>query len=377
MSPDRPTGRPTSRNPGGLTFIPRSCTTHVSVRRLPWDDLPRVPLAPLPSPLVHAPRFSAAIGAEVWIKRDDIGSLTHAGNKIRKLEFLLGQALADGVNLVVTIGAQQSNSVRAAAAACAQLGIRCSAIVTGERPPWITANLLLEHLVGAEIRYLGSHDWRTLEAAMRTAVTEFERAGHRVLGLPVGGSMPLGAVGFAAAYVELVDQLDSYGVDAELLVHASCTGGTQAGLEVGRRLLGRGPRVVGIGVAKGLGDVASFARLATEASAILGAPISWAEDEFDLDQGFMGSAYGVPTPEALEAIDLLARSEGIIVDPVYSGKGLAGLIGRVRDDAVEGPVVFWHTGGAQVVFEPELSKTLLGQGGGLEEVGSRSSVDLL
>src|SRR4051812_6756633 len=186
----------------------------------PGADLPRATLAPLPTPLHHLPRFSAAIGAEVWMKRDDAGGLGLAGNKVRKLEFVLGAARHDGADAIVIVGAEQSNACRAAAAACAQLGLRCVLVLSGAAPERATGNLLLDRLYGADVRFAGTTDWAALAEAADAAAGNLRDEGAAPYTLPVGASSPLGAVGFAVAWSELLEQLDALDVAPATVVHA-------------------------------------------------------------------------------------------------------------------------------------------------------------
>src|SRR3954447_1791454 len=298
----------------------------------PGADLPRATLAPLPTPLHHLPRFSAAIGAEVWMKRDDVGALGLAGNKVRKLEFVLAAARRDGADAIVIVGAEQSNACRAAAAACAQLGMRCVLVLSGDEPDRATGNLLLDRLYGAEVRFAGTTDWAALAEAADRATAELRSAGASPATVPVGASSPLGAVGFAVAWFELLEQLDALGVAAGTVVHASSSGGTHAGLVAGRRLSERGPRVRAIGVADDIyPDMAGrYAEIATGAARLLGAGFAVGPGDLWLDMTFLGTGYAVPTDAAVEAIRLLARTEGIACDPVYSGKALAAVVGAAR-----------------------------------------------
>jgi len=329
----------------------------------PGAALPRATLAPLPTPLHHLPRFSAAVGAEIWMKRDDVGSVGLAGNKVRKLEFVLGAARHDGADAIVIVGAEQSNACRAAAAACAQLGLRCVLVLSGDPPDRATGNLLLDRLCGADVRFAGTTEWGGLAEAADRVTAELHAAGATPSTLPVGASSPLGAVGFAVAWFELLEQLDALDVAAATVVHASSSGGTHAGLVAGRRLTGRGPRVRAIGVADDIyPDMpARYAELATGAAQLLGADGAIAEDEVWLDMGFLGGGYAVPTAEAVEAIRLLARTEGLGCDPVYSGKALAALVAAARaGDLDDCATVFWHTGGYHALFAPRLRDAVVG-----------------
>lgn len=325
----------------------------------PWDRLARIALTTLPTPLVRAERFGEVIGAEVWIKRDDVGSIGLAGNKVRKLEFVAADAIAGGADTLVTAGAAQSNHARATACAAAALGLRCVLVLGGDQPERAQGNLLLDECFGAEARFVGSRDWGDIKRVLHETVAAERAAGAAPYLIPLGCSSPLGAVGFAAAYRELVDQLDAAGVTAGEVWHASTSGGTQAGLTLGRHLAGRGPLVRGVSAGVVWREPERvLARHATEAAAILGRALEITPDEIRLDTAWVGAGYGEPTSEGLEAIRLLARTEGILCDPVYSGKGLAGLVGAARAGQLVEPVVFWHTGGIPVVFDEQHTAAL-------------------
>jgi 1-aminocyclopropane-1-carboxylate deaminase/D-cysteine desulfhydrase len=329
--------------------------------------LPRVHLAALPTPLQRLPRFSDALGADVWIKRDDMGELGLAGNKVRKFELVLGAARAGGADTLVTTGAVQSNSARAGAAAAARLGMRCILVLTGAPPAASTANLLLDELFGAEVRLVGAIGWQELGPVLAAVADEVRSDGGRPVVAPVGASSPLGSLGFALGYLELRDQLRTDGPAgdaAPVLVHASTSGGTHSGLVVGRLLAGSGPHVVGVNAGRVLADpAADLARLATAAAAHIGLEVTVDAASIDLDDDHGGPAYGAVTPDGVEAIRLLARTEGIVCDPVYSGKALAALVTRVRDGRLgDRPVVFWHTGGWHALFDPHYGGSVLASG---------------
>lgn len=327
------------------------------------EALPRVRLTPLPTPLHRLDRFSEAVGAEVWIKRDDIGSVTLAGNKVRKYELVLGEALALGADTLITTGALQSNSARAGAAAAAQLGLRCILVLTGEPTGERRANLLLDELLGAELRLVGAIGWAELPPLLEAASAAVRAEGGRPYIAPVGASSPLGSLGFALAYLELLAQLDEAGLSGRArLVHTTTSGGTHAGLVVGRAVAGRGPIPVGIDAGLVLAQPQrDLARLANRAGALIGLDHTVDEGAIEVDLGFAGEAYGAITEEAVAAIRLLARTEGIVCDPVYSGKGLAAVVAAGRRSAAEGdgrPIVFWHTGGWHAIFDPHYGDPL-------------------
>ena len=321
------------------------------------DRRPRAELTGSPAPLEAAPRLSRELGVEVWLKRDDIGALGLMGNKVRKLEFTLGEAVAQGAESVVTLGAPQSNHARATASAAARLGLHAVLVMGGERPAGPpTGNLLLDALFGAEVVFAGTEDWAQLAARVE-AIAE-ERTGAYTL--PAGGSSPVGALGFVAAYSELLAQLDTAGLEPREIYHASTSGGTHAGLMAGHALAGRGPRPVGFDVGQIVPDASGLLTwLANEAGALLGADLALSEDDARLDLSQLGDGYGAFTRAGIEAIRLLARTEGVLLDPVYSAKGMAGLVADARAGRVEGPVVFWHTGGGPSLFAAGWGERLL------------------
>lgn len=321
------------------------------------DDRPRVRLTTLPTPLEPAPRLSADLGVEVWLKRDDVGSIGLVGNKVRKLEFTLGEALASGADTVVTLGAPQSNHARATASAAARLGLRAVLVMGGEPPPGPpSGNLLLDALFGAEVLYAGTNDWAQLATRVEAVTQERVNA----YALPAGGSSPVGALGFAAAYAELLAQLESARVRPERLYHASTSGGTHAGLMLGHALAPGGPAPVGFDVGQIVPDGPGLvAWLASEAGALLGVDVNLSPDDAHLDLSQLGDGYGAFTEAGIGAIGLLARTEGVVLDPVYSAKGMAGLIADARAGRIDGPVVFWHTGGGPSLFATGWGERLL------------------
>jgi D-cysteine desulfhydrase family pyridoxal phosphate-dependent enzyme len=313
-------------------------------------DLPRLRLAELPTPLERAERFGAAIGAEVWIKRDDVGSIGLAGNKVRKLEYVLADAVEQGADTIVIIGAEQSNAARATAAACARLGLGCLLVLSGTEPPSPAGNLLLDTLFGAEVHFAGDVGWAELwEESQRLGEVLRER-GATPYTLPAGASSALGACGFAGAWSELRDQLSAAGVEAGSVYYAATSGGTHAGMTLGRAIDGAGPALRAIAASADIvPDMRGYVTgLANAAAELLGASARVDAGDVEIDMGHIGQGYGIPTPECVAAIRLLARTEGIVCDPVYSGKALAALVANQHD----GPVVFWHTGGYHALFAP-------------------------
>lgn len=346
-----------------------------SGRAAAWERLAALPSAGLgtwPTPLHRLDRFGAAVGAEVWIKRDDVQGVALAGNKIRKFNLVIGRALADGCDTLVTTGAAQSNSARTGAAAAAAVGMDCHLVLGGHQPSdetGPTANLLLDHLVGATIHYAGHASWIELNQQVDDLVAELNAAGRRAFAAPVGCSSPLGSLGFARAFLEFEAQLDTAGITPSAVVHTTTSGGTHAGLLVGRALvapdspLAEVP-IIGVDAGRLYDDVAAqHHELAVAAAAVIGLDLATARPpstDLTIVDDQVGDGYGALTTAAAEAIELLARTEAIIVDPVYSAKGLAGLIALVQSGRFgNGPIVFWHTGGYHALFDPDHGSPLV------------------
>ncbi len=316
-------------------------------------SLPRLGLGHWPTPLHRLDRFGNELGVELWAKRDDVQGVALAGNKVRKFDLVVADAVDRGCDTLVTTGAAQSNSARTGAAVAAATGMRCVLVLSGEEPTGSTANLLLDRLLGAEVRFVGERSWRWLEAEVERVVAEIDATGGRAVGAPVGCSSPLGSLGFALAFLELDAQLSELGVEPAAIVHASTSGGTHAGLLVGRAIAGRRVRIIGVDVG-GLHrePELTVSRLAAEAASLIGLDPPVAAEQVEMTTDQIGPGYARPTPQAGEAITRLARSEAVVTDPVYSGKGLAGLVSLVGTGSIAGPVVFWHTGGYHALFDP-------------------------
>jgi L-cysteate sulfo-lyase len=330
----------------------------LSDRALP--DLPRARLLDGPTPLQRMPRLSAALGgrAELWVKREDLGPLAFSGNKLRNLEFLLGAALADGADTIVTSGRRWSNHCRLTAAAGARLGLHVEIVVNG--PPTVaSANLGLIAELGATIHQADTDDRAEREALVEHVAAAARKAGRTVSVLPVGGSSAAGAWGHVLAALEAVEQAGSMGFEPDAIVLPSATGGTQAGLVVGSWLATErapfarapGPGIVGVAVAHAEDQLRPIVRrLMGELTDLIGG--AELADRIELDSTQLGTGYGHPTDASREAARLLARTEGILVDPIYTAKAMAGLIDRVRSGRLDGRrVIFWHGGGLPALFE--------------------------
>lgn len=322
--------------------------------------LPTAGLGHWPTPLHRLDRFGAALGAEVWAKRDDVQGVALAGNKVRKFDLVVGRALSDGRRTLVTTGAVQSNSARAGAAAAAAVGMSSVLVLGGDEPDEATANVLLDRVLGSEVRFAGPVGWATLDEEVERVVGELEAQGRAAFGVPVGCSSPLGSLGFAKAFLELDAQCREIGLAPAAIVHASTSGGTHAGLLVGRSIAGRRVRIVAVDVGALYPDHRASCLALAEASAeLIGHRLDLAREDLEVLETQLGDGYARPTAAAAEAIALLARTEAIVTDPVYSGKGLAGLVELARAGRLEGPVVFWHTGGYHALFDPHHAAPLL------------------
>lgn len=318
------------------------------------DEIPRTRLAALPTPLEAAPRLGSAIGLpRLWIKRDDCSGLAMGGNKARKLEYLMAEAQAQGADVVMTTGGIQSNHARMTAAAACQLGMQSVLFLCDSRPAEEQGNLLLDRLFGAEVRFVPGLTLAEMYARMDEAAAELREQGRRPYIIPVGGSTSLGCLGYVRAVRELAEQAEAAGIHVDAVTVATGSTGTLAGMVLGAHLFMPKTRVLGISVSpKGSLGNARCAGIISEAADRLG--MSWRPTAADVTvyDDWLGAAYGVPTPEGLEAIRLAARCEGILVDPVYTGKALAGTKGLAERGELrpEDTVVFWHTGGAPALF---------------------------
>jgi D-cysteine desulfhydrase family pyridoxal phosphate-dependent enzyme len=333
-------------------------------------DLPRIPLATLPTPITDAVRLRAALGGpskcpRILIKRDDLTGLGLGGNKARKLEYLIADALAKGAHTVVTTGAVQSNHARMTAAAACIAGLKCVLVLTSRyEVPRVEGNLLLDHLFGAEVRFVPSEDpmlavGRDAEA-VADVVHEEASAGRHAYVIPVGGSSAVGALGYVSGTAELVGQLREMGVAPTRLYYGSGSRGTQAGLTLGARLSNAPYKLWGVAVSAGEPEKIERARkAANDAADLLGVASRVDREDLFTDQGFIGEGYGIPTAAGLEAIDLLARTEAILLDPVYTSKGFSALVQHVRagDIPPTDTVVFLHTGGVPALFTREFAAT--------------------
>jgi D-cysteine desulfhydrase family pyridoxal phosphate-dependent enzyme len=313
--------------------------------------LPSVPLVPAPTVIEPMPSLLRALGGgpRLFIKRDDAIPFGFGGNKVRKLALVAARAVDDGADTLITAGGVQSNHARATAAAAAKLGLRAVLVANGQAPERLTANALLDRLLGAEVVYVPSREDR---APMIEQVAErLRREGRRPFPIPIGASTPLGALGFALAVTELVDQMPA----PDVIIHSTSSGGTQAGLVAGCRLLGLPTRVVGISADDSSASLQSTIRAIVSGIAdLLDIDLTQLSrgTAIEVDDRFVGDGYGIPTDESRDALELAARTEAIFLDPTYTAKAMAGLIAYVRQQKFREnqTVLFWHTGGQVGLF---------------------------
>lgn len=306
----------------------------------------RCPLAVTPTPLQPMARLGEALGfapGALWVKRDDLTGLAGGGNKARKLEYLVGDALARGCDTLLTGGAAQSNHVRMTAAAACIAGLECVAVLGGIEPDGYDGNLVLDRMYGADLVWAGSYDADLIETMMAETCVRLAGDGRRPYEVPLGGASDVGTLG----YVVAAGEIQSEAPIGSIVYTAVGSGGTQAGLVVG---FGHHQRVRGV-------DVGAIADVDARISSLVAATASLAhrpmpDGHLQLDRSQIGHAYGVPTDAAREAIEMAARVEGLLLDPVYSGKALAALVADRRSGVVppDQPVVFVHTGGLPSLF---------------------------
>lgn len=321
------------------------------------DKLPRLRFAHLPTPIEELPRLRQQLGGpRLLVKRDDQTGLATGGNKTRKLEFLT--AAAQGCDTLVTAGAVQSNHCRQTAGAAARCGLRCVLVLRGEPPLEASGNLLLDLLMGAEVRYVTG----SLDEELPAVVESLQAEGRRPYLIPYGGSNPVGASGYVAAMEELVGQLRERGERVDHVVLASSSGGTQAGLAVGARALGFEGQVLGISIDTPAGKLQErLAALANDTARFLGLDLELRPDDLLVNDDYLGDGYGVLGQLERDAVRTLARTEGLLLDPVYTGRAFGGLLDLLRQGIFgdDETVLFWHTGGFLALCASQYSAGLL------------------
>jgi len=321
----------------------------------------RIRLAHLPTPLEEMPRLAAALGGPpLFVKRDDCTGLALGGNKARKLEWLAAEALAGGCDVLVTGGGPQSNHVRMTGATANRIGVDCHVALAGDPADPPSGNLLVDELLGIHLHYTGPADYYALESAIEGLAADLARAGRRPFAIPVGGASVTGVLAYADAADELLGQCADAGIEVGAVVVADGSGGTHAGLLAG---LGADTAVLGVDVGTRPDLDVVVPRLAAAAASRGARPAP--PTVVDIDHDRFGAGYGALTDATVEAMELAARLEGLVLDPVYTGKAMAGLVAAVRDGRLGGDnaVVFWHTGGAPALFADRYAAALRGSVG--------------
>lgn len=319
-----------------------------------YNHILRQSLGFFPTPLIELSRLSKALdGPTIFMKRDDNTGLALGGNKTRKLEFIMGDALAQGADCVITAGAAQSNHCRQTAAAAASLGLECHLVLGGEEPEQTSGNLLLDKIFGSHIHWAGAN--RKGEDIPKI-VEQLTKQGKKPYVIPYGGSNELGALAFVEAFKELESQRESMDLSFTHIVFASSSGATQAGLMLGKKILNSPAQIVGINIDKGETDKVPFDQytvaLANSTASLIGADHQFTESDLTLNSDYVGEGYGVVGTLENEAIAMTAQTEGILLDPVYTGRAMGGLIDMIRSGKIKKTdrVLFWHTGGAPALF---------------------------
>jgi L-cysteate sulfo-lyase len=315
------------------------------------DKVSRISLGHLPTPLHALPRLTEKLGGpQLFVKRDDQTGLATGGNKTRKLEFLVADALERKADTLITAGAPQSNHARQTAAAAARAGMRCVLVLRGQPPAEPQGNLLLDELLGAHVRWA---ERNAVPATMEAVAAELRTQGRAPYIIPYGGSNPVGATGYVAAMEELMEQARQMDLRLDRIVFASSSGGTQAGLVVGAKATGYSNQVLGISVDQKREDLqALVAQLATATATHLKLDLEFAPGDIAVNANYLGAGYGVMGEPEREAIRLAAEMEGLLLDPVYTGRAFAGMIDLIRKGEIrrKESVLFWHTGGTPALF---------------------------
>lgn len=321
------------------------------------SSIPRLRFAHLPTPVEEMPRLSALLGGpRLLVKRDDQTGLAFGGNKTRKLEFLLGEGQAHGARTLISAGAVQSNHCRQTAAAAARFGFDCILVLAGEKPSAPSANVLLDQLFGAQIVWVADRADR--DRILKETFDGALAAGRNPYLVPYGGSSPTGALGYVFALEELLDQQSK----PDWIVFGSSSGGTQAGLVLGARVSGFGGKLLGISIDEPAQDLVQHVMaLAADTSEKLGKRIVFSREDVLVTDDYCRAGYGVFGAGEREAIHLFAKYEGLLLDPVYTGRAAAGLIDLARKGFFGGDetVLFWHTGGGPALFADRYQNLLL------------------
>lgn len=318
-------------------------------------SIERLEIAHLPTPLERAERLTEALGGpQIYVKRDDATGLAGGGNKVRKLEYLAADALKLGANCLVTVGGPQSNHARMTAALAARLGLKCRLYLKGQRPRGLRGNLLLDKLLGADLVFCGQEEYSEIYQRIEVDGRELRKQGIEIYPIPLGGSSPIGALGYVRAMMEeLVPQCRTAGFRPDAIVLAAGSGGTMAGVMLGLTMAGwSDAQVMGYSV---IGDSAGLqaevANIFNSTAQILQEEVRLEPGQVLMDDSQIGKGYGIATPGCLEALELFARNEGLLLDSVYTAKAAAGMVADIRRGKwAHGKIVYIHTGGWPALF---------------------------
>ena len=313
---------------------------------------PRFPLALTPTPILPLERLSKRLGVEIYLKRDDLTGLLETGNKVRKLEFLVGEALAQGADTLISCGTLQSNCCRAVAAVAARLGLRAILVFKGEKPGTLDGNHLLSRLLGAEAVYCSKAEFENVGEIFDRLVREVEARGGKPYVIPESGATEVGALGYLVCAQELAEQQRHGAPSFDSVLITAFSGGSQAGLLMGKELFGLSAEIIGIPIAYEAARVREYVTATiTKAADRFGLGLA-APKTIHLLDGYQGRGRSRVEEAALATVVSLARAEGILLDPVYTGKAFAGLVDRLSRDPREfgSRVCFVHTGGVFSLF---------------------------
>lgn len=326
---------------------------HAVIERIA-GQIPRHVLAHYPTPLMRANRLTETLeGTELWFKRDDLISFGLGGNKIRGLEVMLADALAQNADCLITGAGVQSNHVRATAAVAAHAGMRCTAVYWGKPLATVDGNYRVTKMLNARVRFTGDDDRASVDTHIQQVAAELREQGYRPYGIPRGGACAMGVLGHVLAVFELYQQCLAQGLEPYAIVLAVGSGGTYAGWLLGIKLLNLPWKLECYTVSREPEQVSQqVANLATEAAALLKLDWTFKATDVLVYGGFIGQGYGIPSPEAAEAIKLVGRTEGILLDPTYTGKAMAGFLHGLKNKQVDDyqRIVFVHTGGEPAFF---------------------------
>lgn len=318
---------------------------------------PRLHFAHLPTPIEELATLSAFLGGpRLLIKRDDQTGLAFGGNKTRKLEFLIAEAQELGADTLISGGAIQSNHCRQTAAAAARYGFKCKLVLSGEKPKQLSANILLDNLFGAEIIYVEDRAYR--DQILQETFDKTKAEGKKPYLVPYGGSSPTGALGYAFAVEEFMNQ----NIHADWIIFGTSSGGTHAGLVLGKRIFNFKGKVLGISIDEPEDQLKNHvSQLASQASEKIGERINFSKNDVLANENYCQSGYGVFGEGEREAIHLFAKHEGLLLDPVYTGRAAAGMIDLIRKGFFkkDETILFWHTGGQSALFADKYSQNLL------------------